>query len=160
DLPIIVLAQTEAELKVAQAGEAVESAPPRAQPADRERWNDYGIGLLLQGDLRGAEAAFKDGTQIEPGYAGRLGNCARAAIAEGDLTQAQSFLEQALKRSPDLARAHFFEGQVLKSLGRYDEALEHFKRTHDQYPRDRVVLNEMGRVQFLQEKHAEAVATL
>jgi len=24
------------------------------------RWNDYGIGLLLQGDLRGASAAFAE----------------------------------------------------------------------------------------------------
>ena len=24
----------------------------------RERWNDYGIGLLLQGDLRAAQNAF------------------------------------------------------------------------------------------------------
>ena len=28
------------------------------QPNHRERWNDYGIGLFLQGDLKGAEAVF------------------------------------------------------------------------------------------------------
>ncbi len=36
---------------------------------DRERWNDWGIGLLLQGDLKGAEYAFRKVTEAEPGYA-------------------------------------------------------------------------------------------
>ena len=33
---------------------------------DRERWNDWGIGLLLQGDLKGAEYAFRKVTEAEP----------------------------------------------------------------------------------------------
>ena len=36
---------------------------------DRERWNDWGIGLLLQGDLKGAEYAFRRVTEAEPDYA-------------------------------------------------------------------------------------------
>jgi len=159
-LPIVTLATAEGELKVAAPGEALDKTPPAPLPADRERWNDYGIGLLLQGDLRGAEAAFLKVTEIEPGYADGWINAARAMIVEGDLDQAQAMLDEGLKRGPDLARAHFFQGQVLKSRGRYDEALSHFRRAHDQYPRDRVVLNEMGRVLFLQEKHAEAIEAL
>jgi tetratricopeptide (TPR) repeat protein len=160
DLPLTVLAKAEAELRVARPGEALDESPPTPLAADRERWNDYGIGLLLQGDLRGAESAFQKVREIEPGYVDGWVNGARAAIAEGDLDQAQGLLDQALKLVPDLARAHFFMGQVQKSRGRYEEALEHFRRTSEQYPRDRVVLNEMGRVEFLQEKHADAVKTL
>jgi tetratricopeptide (TPR) repeat protein len=159
-LPVVTLATAEAELKLAGPGEALDDAPPPPIPADRERWNDYGIGLLLQGDLRGAERAFMKVTEIEPGYADGWINAARAAIVEGNLDQAQAMLDEGLKRGPDLARAHFFQGQVLKSRGLYDEALKHFRRAHDQYPRDRVILNEMGRVLFLQEKHAEAVEVL
>ena len=160
DLPIITLAATEVDLKVAGPGESLDTATPATLPEDRERWNDYGIGLLLQGDLRGAEAAFLQVTKIDPAYADGWINAARAAIAEGNLDKAQAALDEALKRGPDLARAHFFQGQVLKSRGQYDRALEHFRRAHDQYPRDRVVLNEMGRTLFLQEKHAEAVEAL
>ena len=36
---------------------------PIASQADRERWNDWGIGLLLQGDLKGAEYAFTTGDE-------------------------------------------------------------------------------------------------
>ena len=160
DLPVITLASAQAQLQVAGPSEALDASTPAALPADRERWNDYGIGLLLQGDLRGAEAAFHKVTEIEPGYADGWINAARAAIAEGDLDKAQKMLDEGLKRGPDLARAHFFQGQVLKSRGLYEEALRHFRLAHDQYPRDRVVLDEMGRVLFLQEKHAEAVEVL
>ena len=159
-LPIVTLASAQAELKVAGPAETLDTTSPAPLPADRERWNDYGIGLLLQGDLRSAEAAFRKVTEIEPGYADGWLNAARAAVAEGNLDKAQAMLDETFKRGPDLARAHFFQGQVLKSRGRYEEALKHFRLAHDQYPRDRVVLNEMGRVLFLQEKHAEAVQVL
>jgi len=159
-LPVVTLATAEAELKVAGPGEPLEESLPAPVPADRERWNDYGIGLLLQGDLRGAEAAFLKVTEVEPGYADGWINAARVAIVEGNLEKAQVMLDEGLKHGPDLALAHFFRGQVLKSRGLYEEALNHFRRAHDQYPRDRVVLNEMGRVLFLQEKHTEAVEVL
>ncbi|HEV8374732.1 MAG TPA: tetratricopeptide repeat protein, partial [Candidatus Polarisedimenticolia bacterium] len=160
DLPVVTLATAETDLKVANRDEPLDHSEPAPAPEDRERWNDYGIGLLLQGDLRGAEAAFRKVTAIDPSYADGWVNIARSAIAEGNLDKAETMLAEALKRAPELARAHFFLGQVLKNRGRYDEALSHFRRAHDQYPRDRVVLNEMGRVLFLQEKHEQAVQTL
>ena len=46
-----------------------------ARPKTRERWNDWGIGLLLQGDLKGAEYAFRKSTEAEPGYADALAEC-------------------------------------------------------------------------------------
>src|SRR5256885_11938188 len=33
---------------------------------DWTRWNDYGIGLFLQGDLKAAAAAFEKITQADP----------------------------------------------------------------------------------------------
>ena len=63
---------------------------PVLDKADRERWNDYGIGLLLQGDLKGAEAAFLKVTQMEPGYADGWVNVARARIQEGNMARRRS----------------------------------------------------------------------
>ncbi|MGH9792883.1 MAG: tetratricopeptide repeat protein, partial [Candidatus Acidiferrales bacterium] len=48
--------------------------------------------------------------------------------------------------------------RVLKSEGDYDKAVEHLQRALDQYPRDRVVRNELGRVRFLQRRYRDAVA--
>src|SRR5690606_24441985 len=87
---------------------------------DRERWNDYGIGLLLQGDLRGARAAFTRVTEIEPGYVDGWVNLGRVAVAEGALEEAREVLTKALEIEPELARAHFFLGLVDKESGDYE----------------------------------------
>jgi Tfp pilus assembly protein PilF len=69
-------------------------------------------------------------------------------------------LEKALVVSPKLARAHFFYASVLRTGGKYDGAADHLRIVLKQYPRDRVVLNNLGRVLFLQRKYADAVKVL
>jgi tetratricopeptide (TPR) repeat protein len=134
---------------------------PAEQPSiDRERWNDYGIGLLRQGDLRGAQRAFRRVTTLEPGYVDGWVNLGRVALAEGDLDRAREVLDQALEIDPTLARAHYFRGLVDKELGDYDAALEHLRQTAAQYPRDRVVRNAIGRIYFLQRLFPDAIAEL
>ena len=96
---------------------------------------------------------------MDPAYADGPVNVARAQIQEGDVAAAIPNLEKALAIAPRLAKAHFFLGSALKALGRYDEALTHFRVAAAQYPRDRVVLDEIGRIQFLQRRFDEAIAT-
>jgi tetratricopeptide (TPR) repeat protein len=160
DLPITVMAEAKAQLKILPR---VAPAPEPATLLDasvRERWNDYGIGLLLQGDLRGAEAAFLKVTRMEPGYADGWVNVARARLQEGDAAGAEQMLRKALEIDPRLAKTHFFLGASLKAQGRYDEALEHTRVAQSQYPRDRVVVNQAGRLLFLKRQHREAAAEL
>ena len=161
DIPTTVMAEAEASLAVIDA-DAPLPTPPAAPPGDarlRGRWNDYGIGLLLQGDLRGAEAAFRRVMAIDPDYPDGPVNAARARLQEGDVDAAIPLLEQALALEPGLARAHFFLGTALRALGRYDEALRHLEAAREQYPRDRVVLGQIGRLQFLDRQYDAAVAT-
>src|SRR5262249_35849075 len=96
-------------------------------------------------------------TQMDPEYADGWVNVARARITEGDLAGAEGFLGQALERDPGLAKTHFFLGTALKGLGRYDEALEHLERASARYPRDRVVLGQIGRTLFLKRQYREAI---
>ncbi|MGH9330113.1 MAG: tetratricopeptide repeat protein, partial [Vicinamibacterales bacterium] len=159
DIPTTVMAKAEATLAVAAANAQVPALKTLEDKSVRERWNDYGIGLLLQGDLKGAEAAFLRVTKMEPGYADGWVNVARARIQEGNMAGAEEMLRQALKVDPGLAKTHFFLGTALKSLGRYDEAIGHLQTASSKYPRDRVVLNQLGRVLFLQRRFGEAVAT-
>jgi tetratricopeptide (TPR) repeat protein len=130
------------------------------QPEDWQRWNDYGIGLLLQGDLKGAQAAFEKVTEIDPKNPDGWVNVGRAAVQEGDMDRAHTVLEKALSLSPDLARAHFFYSKVLRSEGRYDDAAVHLRRVLAQYPRDRVTLNDLGRILFLERKYADGITVL
>jgi len=149
---------------LARAKASVELGEPKWEPAirkqDRERWNDWGIGLLLQGDLKGAEYAFRRVTEAEPEYADGWLNVARALIQEGETENARPFAEKALALRPDLARGHFFMAMIQKAAGDYEGALKGLNATRAQYPRDRVVLNQIGRILFLERKYAEAVQAL
>jgi tetratricopeptide (TPR) repeat protein len=156
-IPITVMAQAETSLAVAPRGAPADEIEAPLDPAARDRWNDYGIGLLLQGDLKGAEAAFEKVTQIDPRYADGWVNIARAQIQEGNLTAAEPTLRRALEADRGLAKTHFFLGVVLKSLGRYDEALDHLRAAAAQYPLDRVVVNQIGRVLFLKREFGAAI---
>ena len=50
--------------------------------------------------------------------------------------------------------------RVLKEEGQYEEAGKVLQAVLAQYPQDRVVHNELGRVLFLQKRYADAVKEL
>ena len=114
--------------------------------------------MMAQGDLKGAEYAFLRVTEAEPGYADGWLNTARALIQEGETQAAKPFIDKALAINGDLGRIYFFRSQIEKADGDYDAALKSLEIVSGKYPRDRVVLNQMGRVLFLQRKYKEAVA--
>jgi len=163
DVPTVVIAENTVTLPVVgpQNGGG-ENAPfeesVRLDPRDRERWNDYGIGLLLQGDLKGAERAFEKVTAIDPQYADGWVNIARARVQEGNTDAAKPVLQKALALNPQLASAHYFYGLALKTDGDYAEAYNQFALAAARYPKDRVNRNQMGRMLFLQRKYKDAIA--
>ncbi len=157
DIPTTVMAQSEATLHVLPRGATMPEVSPVMDPTVRERWNDYGIGLLLQGDIKNAEATFLKVTRMEPTYADGWVNVGRARVQEGNMAGAEDVLRQALRIDPALAKTHFFLATALKSLGRYDEAIDHLRTANAKYPRDRVVLNQLGRVLFLKRQYKEAI---
>jgi tetratricopeptide (TPR) repeat protein len=156
EIPIVTLATAETKLDLGKSAEW----RPVIRKQDRERWNDWGIGLLLQGDLKGAEYAFKKVTEAEPGYADGWLNVARALIQEGETEAAKPYIERALQADSSLGRIWFFKALIQKTDGDYDAALASLQKVRSIYPKDRVVLNQIGRVLFLQRKYAEAVTAL
>ena len=158
DLPITVLAKDIKTLRVL----------PRSAPAPQPkivsvkeewtRWNDYGIGLFLQGDLKGAAAAFEEITAADPRNPDGWTNIGRVLLQEGDTAGARRVLEESLGINANLARTNFFYAKALREDGDYDGAIAHFKTVVEQFPRDRVVHNELGRVLFLEKRYADAVA--
>jgi tetratricopeptide (TPR) repeat protein len=159
DLPIVTLAQATTTLPVGPPG-STPAWTPVVQKADRERWNDWGIGLLLQGDLKGAEYAFTQVTKAEPGYADGWLNVARALIQEGETDAAKSYIAESLKCNPSLGRTYFFKAMIEKADGDYPAALKSLETTVAQYPRDRVALNQMARILFLQREYKKAIDVL
>ncbi len=128
-----------------------------AKAGTRERWNDWGIGLLLQGDLKGAEFAFKKATEAEPGYADAWLNVARALIQEGETDAAKPYIEKALQLNSSLGRIYYFRALIEKTEGRYDDALASLLKVEAEYPRDRVVLNQIARILLLKREYAKAL---
>jgi tetratricopeptide (TPR) repeat protein len=155
DLPVVVLAEMTTQLKL-----NVPQWKPLAEKLDRERWNDWGIGLLLQGDLKGAEYAFKKVTEAEPGYADGWLNVARALIQEGETDAAKPYIEKALAVNSKLGRIYYFKALIEKADGDYDAALVSLRKTEALYPRDRVVLNQIARILFLKRDYTGALAVL
>jgi Tfp pilus assembly protein PilF len=160
DLPIVVMASDQLTLQVRAADEILSHPAISRVPSTRERWNDYGIGLLRQGDLIGAEKAFLQVTQIEPDYADGWVNVARVRLRAGDIEGAEESLREALVLAPNLAKSHYFYALTLKSQGHYGMALAHLRQASAAYPRDRVVRNQMGRMLFLQKEYEAAIGEL
>jgi Flp pilus assembly protein TadD len=160
DIPIVSIAEDEVSLQVAARGTTAPGPKVDLKDEDWQRWNDYGIGLLLQGDTKAAQAAFQKVTEIDPKNPDGWVNIGRSAVQEGDMDRARTVLEKALALSPDLARAHFFYAKVLRADGKYDEAADHLRQVVAQYPRDRVALNDLGRILFLKRQYADAVKVL
>jgi tetratricopeptide (TPR) repeat protein len=170
DLPIVTIAsdrltfpvgpQTSTPPSLAAASEGPSSIP------EWQRWNDYGIGLLLKGDkgsvkgeLIQAEQAF---LEVE-----RLGrpdgpvNLARVYLKEGRLAEAVNALQRAKAFEPPPPRwtLAWLSGVVNKEHGFLDEAILEFRSIlEDRYPeldqrkfdfsKDYVVRNELGQAYF------------
>ena len=133
-LPITTMAVDEVTFDVVADDAA--AAMAQREVADRvipawERWNDYGIGLLLKGkaELRQAEEAF---TTVE-----RLGrfdgplNLARVFFEEGRVDDAAAALVRAAGHTapePPPWTLAWLSGQVNRQQGRLEEAETNFRK--------------------------------
>jgi len=160
DVPILTVAENSIDIKVLPKNAPSAAPETIVKKEDWQRWNDYGIGLLLQGDLKAAAAAFLKVTEADPTNPDGWVNIGRVAVQEGDVERAREVLKKALALAPQLARAHFFYARVLRTDGDYDGAAQHLQTVLAQYPRDRVVRNELGRILFLQRKFNDAIVQL
>jgi tetratricopeptide (TPR) repeat protein len=132
-LPVVEMARDSVSL-------AVEGGPKVENPASPiaevwQRWNDYGIGLLLEGgtlgsqkgELRQAEPVFKK--VVELGFADGWVNLARIYLKEGRIPDARLALENA-KNHPKLAApwvVAWLTAQIDERNGYLDEAIARYE---------------------------------
>jgi tetratricopeptide (TPR) repeat protein len=171
-LPIVTIASDQITFPIDGASAAV-SPQPSAIP-EWQRWNDYGIGLLLEGnsgaekgELIQASQAFE---QVEKlGRADGPLNLARVYFKEGRLEDAVAALDRATRFDPPAPRwtLAWLSGLVNKQNGRLDEAISQFRSIlEDRYPeldrrgldftKDYEVLNELGQAYFERAKRERA----
>jgi Tfp pilus assembly protein PilF len=160
NLPVVEIAEDTIELQVLPKGAPMPAPKTVVEKADWQRWNDYGIGLFLQGDFKGATAAWEKVTEADPQNPDGWVNLGRVAVQEGDMERARTVLDKALAINPKLARANYFYARVLRAEGDYDGAAQRLQIVLEQYPRDRVVRNDLGRTYFLARRYPEAIVQL
>lgn len=110
ELPIILLAEDEVTFPV--EGVTAEITNPERDVPQWQRWNDYGIGMLLKGkaELKQAAAAFTELEKLQR-FDGPL-NLARVLVAEAGPGQ----LDEA---AAAITRAAEFKAKTIRPLGRW-----------------------------------------
>jgi hypothetical protein len=132
-LPVVTMAEDSVRLPIAagESGRTAEEAPP----PEWERWNDYGIGLLLRGgrgELRQAEDAFRHVEAL--GRADGPLNLARVYLREGRVTRdAPEALMRAATIDPPAPAWSllWFGGLVDVQNGNLDRAIRNFEQILD-----------------------------
>ena len=125
-LPIVTLASDSVTFPIGEPGQAATELPVSVDPW--ERWNDYGIGLLLGGvELRQAVNAFQ--RVADYGRVEGLVNLARVYLQEGRNQEAVSVLERvenAVPPAPFWTR-EWLTGVANRRQGRLMEAEQNFR---------------------------------
>jgi Tfp pilus assembly protein PilF len=121
------------------------------------RWNDYGIGLFLQGDYRGAARAWTRVAELAPDKPDGPLNRARVEIAEGRLEDAKQSLMEVERRRPGWAKTAFFRAAVAKDEARLDDAERDLKYVLSPFPLDRVAWNNLGSIEWLAGRYSQAI---
>jgi tetratricopeptide (TPR) repeat protein len=170
NLPIVTIAADKITFPVENANvEAAQLAAIAAQTSNIpvwQRWNDYGIGLLLEGNVGAEKGELIQATEafehVEKfGHADGAVNLARVYFKEGRLDDTVAALQRAAKFDPPANRwtVAWFNGLVDEQNGFLDKAITEFRSIlEDRYPeldqrgfdfsRDYEVINELGQAYF------------
>ena len=166
ELPITAICSDRMVFPVEGSLESTASDQTSDVPA-WQRWNDYGIGLLLESTDKGSEKgqliqAAQAFAEVEKlGRADGPLNLARVYFKEGRLDDAVTALQRAAKANPPAPRwtLAWFDGLVNKQNGYLDKAITEFRSIlEDRYPEldqrgfdfslDFEVINELGQTLF------------
>ena len=144
DYPIVTMAKSERVLNVGEENKP-SAADSKAVP-DWRRWNNYGIALFDQKQFPQAADAFDrvidaDVKDYKP-FA--ITNKALALMEMGGWQEAGKLVDNALEIDANNLRALFQHGRINRVRSRLDEAEKDFKRVLEQYPRDRLTLQQLG----------------
>jgi tetratricopeptide (TPR) repeat protein len=110
------------EQQVEQAAASPDPAQARAELILSLR--QQGDRALIRGSLREAEQAFTGIFQVEPENARAAFGLAQVRRAQGDLSGAEGWVQQAIRKRPRRAVYHAFYAEILTELGREDDAVE------------------------------------
>ena len=164
--PITTMAVDKMTLPV-EGFDAKVANPPSPIKDEWQRWNDYGIGLLLEGkkgELRQAEEVFQKVAAMGR-YDGPI-NLARVYQLEGRLDEATDMLNTAAESKADdlpVWTINWLKGNVNSQQGHLEEAIQNYRnvltdrtpimmeRGYD-FSKDYRIINDLAKTLFDQSK--------
>ena len=162
DLPITEIASHKITLPVKQAAMASTTVP--AVPVtlsdngpDWIRYNDYGIGLLLENDTRGASRAFAEVSRLAPDRVDGPLNLAKTALQDGNLERAYEYLRQCEDIKVGDPRVAWVWARVRQEDGLYEDAIEAYRYVLETFPNDRAAWRQLGRTYYLDQQHEASI---
>ncbi len=156
-LPVTTIAEDEVTVAIAVDVEAARGNAVELRPEDWVRWNDYGIGSLLQGDLRAAKEAFGVVASLAPERPDGPRNLARVAVAEGSVREAFAHLQRSEELAEGDPQSAWVWGSGLLKAGKLDEALAAFQRVAAFFPEDRAAWRAIGRIHYVAGRYRDAL---
>ncbi len=113
--------------------------------------------LHNQGKTAEAEIAYKAVLAKNPREADALLNLAVLLAARAEYTEAESLLKKMIAAHPKLPHGHFFHGNLLFQLGRYDAAIPPLTRAATLNPNDAEAARLLGSALDLCGRETEAI---
>lgn len=161
-LPITDIASSRAELHVVASAKAAAPVPAEAFAKDTawQRWNDWGIAMLLQGDTAGAQHAFAIVRERFPQKVDGWRNSARAKLVDGDARGAFELLQKADERDAGNPQTAYFLAQALEGLGgpeQLESAIVQYRKSAARFPGDRTIHQNLARLLHALGRYDEAL---
>lgn len=159
ELPITEIASAEVSLQVDTRKPKLANGTTK-NPSEWVRYNDYGIGLLLEGDTRGAAGAFERVLKLRPDLIEGPLNLAKTAVRDGHIDKVYNYLKHCEKLKPGDPRVAWVWGVALQEDGQYEKAALAYRRVLEQFPDDRATWRNLGRTYYLNQQYDEALDAL
>jgi len=157
ELPVTEIAADSVVLTIGSLAGVEYRTVSSDDPNQWVRYNDYGIGSLLEGNTRVAALAFSEVRRLRPDRIDGPLNIARTAIRDGNIERAYEYLRESEAIDPGNAQAAWVWGVVRQEDGRYEDAALAYQRVLEVFPGDRAAWRNLGRTNYLDAKYEEAL---
>ena len=162
DLPITEIAAHAVTLPVVQPSQLATApllpvASIEGDPTAWIRFNDYGIGLLLENDTRGAARAFARVAKLAPTRVDGPLNLAKTALQDGNLARVYEHLNQCEAIEVGDPRVAWVWGLARQEDGLYDDAADAYRYVLETFPEDRATWRQLGRTLYLDQQYESSI---
>ncbi|MDH5603008.1 MAG: tetratricopeptide repeat protein [Cyclobacteriaceae bacterium] len=156
-LPITEIAKDILNFTVSPDSTGTSKIPLKELSSEWIRFNDYGIGLLLENDTRGATRAFEMVSRLQPERLDGPLNLAKTALNEGNIEEAYRHLrkcEEIKKGDPQVA---WVWARVRQEDGLYEDAIAAYQHVLKSFPEDRAAWKQLGRTYYLDAQYKKSM---